>query len=83
MQKGAAATGRIIRWLYPKAFQVLAIADSRTSDADLAVALRTGDILLFPAWFNSPASRFLESLTGGSDHPAPPAGFTGTKPSRD
>jgi hypothetical protein len=74
IQRGASPTSSTIRWLYPKAFQVLAIADSNASEADLATAERGGDILLFPAWFDNPASRLIETLVR---QPA----FPGIKPS--
>jgi hypothetical protein len=62
MREGASATGRAIRWLYPKAFRVLAVADSGRSEADLATASRNGDVLLFPAWFDGPSSRLIETF---------------------
>jgi hypothetical protein len=80
MQRGASATGWAVRWLYPDAFQVLAVADSKASEGDLAAAYRGGDILLFPAWFNNPASRVVESFSG---FPMRPAGTPLKAHSRD
>jgi hypothetical protein len=64
MQRGDSPTSRAIRWLYPHAFQVLSISDSNRSDAELTAAYRSGDVLLFQAWFGNPASRLLEELAG-------------------
>jgi len=70
MRDGASQTSGIIRRLYPKAFQVLAIADSNRSDADIAEAYRNGDVMLFHSWFNNPSSRLIESFKGRADLPA-------------
>jgi hypothetical protein len=70
MAKGALPTSHIIQWLYPQAFQVLAIADSNANEADLTVARERGDILLFPAWFDNPASRLIENLPARYEAPA-------------
>ena len=67
MKQGDSQTGRVIRWLYPHPFRVLAIADSKASDVDLKAAYQGGDILLFPAWFNNPASLLIESFAGRPD----------------
>jgi hypothetical protein len=76
MQNGDSPTAGAIRWLYPNAFQVLAIADSNASDADLAAVYRHGDIPLFRAWFNNPESRLIERSVERPDFPEP-------KPSRE
>jgi hypothetical protein len=71
MQHGDKPTGRAIHWFYPDGFQVLAIAESKASDTELATAYRAGDILLFPAWFDNPASRFIENIASHPGHPGP------------
>jgi hypothetical protein len=83
MQHGARPTGRTVRWFYPDGFQVLAVADSRASDSELARARRGGDILLFPAWFDNPASRLIENFARYPGLQAPPTGIPGAKGSRD
>ena len=83
MQRGDRPTGRAIRWFYPDGFQVLAIADSSASDADLATAYLGGDILLFPAWFDNPASGLIENFTRYPHHPVPSTGIPRTKGSGD
>ena len=60
MQRGASPTSGFIRRLYPRAFQVLAFADSNASPAELERAYRGGDILLFPAWYENPSSQLIE-----------------------
>jgi hypothetical protein len=81
MRKGASATTRAIHWLYPNAFQVLNVADSGRSEADFEAAYRGGDVLLFPAWFDSPVTRIIESFSARRDDPAQPPGIRETKPS--
>jgi len=61
MQKGASATARAIRILYPNAFQALAVPDSG-GEAGIRAAYRNGDVLLFPAWFDGPAVKIIERL---------------------
>ncbi len=62
MQRGDRATPGIVRWLYPNGFRVLAVADSNTAVSDLEATYRGGDILLFPAWFDNPSSRAIETF---------------------
>jgi hypothetical protein len=66
MRRGASRTSGPVRWLYPNAFQVLADADSRQSEAELEGAYRGGDILLFQGWFNNPTARIIESFAGSA-----------------
>jgi hypothetical protein len=81
MQQSASPTAQAVRWLYPNAFQVLVVAGSKAGEA--AVAYLGGDILLFPAWFDNPSARFIESLAGRPDSPVGPPGIAGAKNSQD
>ena len=64
MQGGGSPTGRAIRWLYPRAFQVLDVTGARLMEGDIRAAYRNGDILLFPAWMYSYMCGIIESLSG-------------------
>jgi hypothetical protein len=61
MQKGAGPTTRLIRFLFPNSFQVLALPDTGGA-AGIRAAYGNGDVLLFPAWYNAPATRLVERL---------------------
>jgi hypothetical protein len=61
MQTGAGPTARVIRFLYPNAFRVLAVPESG-GEARIREAYLNGDVLLFPAWFNGAAVRVIERL---------------------
>jgi hypothetical protein len=64
MQQGVGPTARAIRVLWPNAFQVLAVPDSRRDDGAIGAAYRNGDVVLFPAWFDGPAARVIERMPG-------------------
>jgi len=64
LQHNDTPTGRVVRWLYPNAFQVLEVAGRKGDEA--ANAYRGGDILLFSAWFDTNNARLIESFGGRS-----------------
>ncbi len=62
MQRGDSPTNSVMHFFYPKSFQVLNIADFGRNREKIEAASRNGDVLLFPAWFETPASQLLENL---------------------
>jgi len=63
MDRGAGPTAHATRILYPNAFQVLAVSESASSEAEVDAAYRNGDILLFSSWFHGPGAKIVEKVS--------------------
>jgi hypothetical protein len=63
IRDGCSATSKVFRFFYPRAFQVLNVADAWNRRGDMAAAYRNGDILLFPGWYWARESQVVRALT--------------------